>query len=80
MEAFRAVKDGAKELDMVANLSILKSNDCVAAKRDIEVVLKIKRLTKGIIVKIIIEALKPIRIGANRIGTSSAAETIKGAP
>jgi len=55
MEALRAVEDGAKELDMVVNMSLLKSADYKAVKRDITTVVDIKRLDRSIIVKVIIE-------------------------
>jgi len=49
------VEDGAEELDMVINLSSLKSGDHDAVKRDIAAVVDVKRLSKEIIVKVIIE-------------------------
>ena len=55
LEAVKAVEDGAKELDMVMNLSAFKSGDYDFVKRDIAAVLDIKRLSKEIIVKVIIE-------------------------
>jgi deoxyribose-phosphate aldolase len=55
MEALRAVEDGAKELDMVVNMSLLKSAAYKAVKRDITTVVDIKRLDRSIIVKVIIE-------------------------
>ena len=55
LEAVRAVEDGAEELDMVINLSAFKSGDYDFVKRDIAAVLDIKRLSKEIIVKVIIE-------------------------
>jgi deoxyribose-phosphate aldolase len=55
LEAFKAVEDGAEELDMVINLSLLKSRDYNTAKRDVAAVTEVKRLSKEIIVKVIIE-------------------------
>jgi len=55
LEAIKAVEDGAEELDMVINLSAFKSGDYDFVKRDIAAVLDIKRLSKEIIVKVIIE-------------------------
>ncbi|HVP26839.1 MAG TPA: deoxyribose-phosphate aldolase [Candidatus Bathyarchaeia archaeon] len=55
LEAFKAVEDGAKELDMVINLSLLKSRDYNTAKRDIAAVTDVKKLSKEIVVKVIIE-------------------------
>jgi len=144
LEALRAVEDGAKELDMVINLSLLKSRDYSTAKRDIAAVVDARRLQRDIVVKVIIEtdfltddekvaacklakeagadfvktstgffgkgaktkdvrlmrktvgpnmgvkaaggirtyadAMKMIKAGANRIGTSSATAIIAGAP
>jgi deoxyribose-phosphate aldolase len=55
LEACKAVEDGAKELDIVINLSLLKSRDYNTAKRDIAAVTDIKKLSKEIVVKVIIE-------------------------
>jgi len=55
LEAAKAVEDGAKELDMVVNLSLLKSGDYSTTKRDIAAVVDAKRLSKEIVVKVIIE-------------------------
>jgi deoxyribose-phosphate aldolase len=55
LEAVKAVEDGAEELDMVINLSALKSGDYKLVKRDIAAVVDVKRLSKEIIVKVIIE-------------------------
>jgi deoxyribose-phosphate aldolase len=54
-EALKAIEDGAEELDMVINLSALKSGDYDTVKRDIAAVVDVKRLSKRIIVKTIIE-------------------------
>jgi deoxyribose-phosphate aldolase len=55
LEAIKAVEDGATELDMVIDLSALKSGDYDAVKMDIAAVVDVKRLSKEIIVKVIIE-------------------------
>jgi deoxyribose-phosphate aldolase len=55
LEAVKAVEDGAEELDMVINLSALKSGDYEFVKWDIAAVVDVKRLSKEIIVKVIIE-------------------------
>ena len=55
LEAVKAVEDGAEELDMVINLSAFKSGDYEFVKRDIAAVVDVKRLSKEIIVKVIIE-------------------------
>jgi deoxyribose-phosphate aldolase len=55
LEAVKAVEDGAKELDMVINLSALKSGDYEFVKRDIAAVVDVKRFSKEVIVKVIIE-------------------------
>jgi deoxyribose-phosphate aldolase len=55
LEAVKAVEDGAEELDMVINLSALKSGDYEFVKQDIAAVLDVKRLSKDVIVKVIIE-------------------------
>ena len=55
LEAVKAVEDGAAELDMVINLSMFKSGDYDFVKRDMAAVLDVKRLSKDVIVKVIIE-------------------------
>lgn len=57
LEAKRAVENGAAELDMVINISALKSKDYETVKKDIAAVVDIKRGYSGIIVKVIIETL-----------------------
>jgi len=54
-EARRAAENGAREVDMVINLGALKSGDHEAVKRDIEMVMDLKRLYSDLIVKVIIE-------------------------
>ncbi len=55
LEAMRAVEDGAKELDMVINLSLLKSRDYSTARRDIAAVVDVRRLSRDIVIKVILE-------------------------
>ena len=55
LEAVKAVEDGAEELDMVINLSALKSGDYEFVKRDVAAVVDVKSLSEEIIVKAIIE-------------------------
>jgi len=55
LEAVKAVESGAEELDMVISLSALKSGDYEAVRRDVAAVVDVKRLSKEIVVKVIIE-------------------------
>lgn len=55
LEAIKAVENGAQELDMVINLSALKSGNYEAVKEDIAAVVDAKRLDERVIVKVIIE-------------------------
>jgi deoxyribose-phosphate aldolase len=55
-EAFKALEKGERELDMVANLGLLKSGDYSAVKRDIGAVVSLRWSFKDVIVKVIIEA------------------------
>lgn len=55
LEAVKAVENGADELDMVINLGALKSGDYEAVRQDIVAVVDVKRLSKEIVVKVIIE-------------------------
>ena len=54
-EAKKVVEKGATELDMVINISALKSRDYALVEKDIEEVATTKRLSKDITVKVIIE-------------------------
>jgi len=60
-EAVKAVEDGAEKLDMVINLSALKSSDYELVKQDIVAVVNAKRLAKEVIVKVIIETAQLTR-------------------
>ena len=55
LEAIKAVENGAQELDMVINLSALKSGNYEAVKKDIAAVVDAKRLDERVIIKVIIE-------------------------
>jgi deoxyribose-phosphate aldolase len=80
MEALRAVEDGAKELDMVINMSLMKSGDYSAVKRDIATVVDIKRLAKNVIVKVIIETAhltKEEKITACKLAKEAKADFVK---
>ena len=57
LEAIKAVEDGAEELDMVINLSMLKTGDYDAVEGDIAAVVAVKRVSEEIIVKVIIETV-----------------------
>jgi len=54
-EAWRAVENGAREIDMVINLGALRSGDYEAVRKDIEMVVGVKRSCEDILVKVIIE-------------------------
>ena len=54
-EAWRVLENGAREIDMVINLSALKSGDYETVRKDIEMVVDIKRLYRDVTVKVIIE-------------------------
>ncbi len=57
LEAVKAVENGADELDMVINLGALKSGDYEAVRQDIAAVVDVKRLSKEIVVKVILKQL-----------------------
>ena len=54
-EALRAVENGAQEIDMVINLGALRSGDYETVRKDIEMVVGVKRSCEDILVKVIIE-------------------------
>ncbi|UCE15807.1 MAG: deoxyribose-phosphate aldolase [Candidatus Bathyarchaeota archaeon] len=54
-EAEKAVENGARELDMVINLSALKSRDYETVRKDIGMVVNVKRSCEDVLVKVIIE-------------------------
>lgn len=80
LEAVKAVEDGASELDMVLNLSALKSGDYELVKRDIMAVVDVKRLSSEIIVKVIIETpllTREEKITACKLVKEAGAEFVK---
>ena len=80
LEAVRAVEDGAKELDMVINLSLLKSRDYSTAMRDIAAVVDAKRLNREIAVKVIIETCwltDEEKVRACRLAKDAGADFVK---
>ncbi|NWF86622.1 deoxyribose-phosphate aldolase [Candidatus Bathyarchaeota archaeon] len=80
LEAVRAVEDGAEELDMVINLSTLKSRDYDAVKQDITAVVDTKRLIQEVIVKVIIETAQLTRdekVVACKLVKESGADFVK---
>ncbi|MBE0520471.1 deoxyribose-phosphate aldolase, partial [Candidatus Bathyarchaeota archaeon] len=79
-EAVKAVENGAEELDMVINLSALKSGDYEAVKRDVAAVVDVKRLSKEIVVKVIIETAcltKEEKVIACRLVKEAGADFVK---
>lgn len=54
-EAWRVVENGAREVDVVINVGALKSGDYETVKKDIQGVVDVKRLHRGLAVKVIIE-------------------------
>jgi deoxyribose-phosphate aldolase len=80
LEAIKAIEDGADELDMVVNLSALKSGDYESVKQDIKAVVDVKGLSKEIIVKVIIETaqLTPHeKLVACRLSKEAGADFVK---
>jgi deoxyribose-phosphate aldolase len=55
-EAIDAIKNGAEEIDVVLNISAIKSHDFEYVKKEIEeIVKKVKRCNKNIVIKAILE-------------------------
>lgn len=80
LEALKAVEDGAEELDMVINLSALKSSNYDLVKADIAAVVNVKRVSKEIIVKVIIETdylTKDEKIIACKLAKEAGADFVK---
>jgi len=80
LEAVKAVEDGAEELDMVINLSALKSGEYDFVKRDIAAVADIKQLSREIIVKVIIETAyltRDEKITACKLAKEAGADFVK---
>jgi deoxyribose-phosphate aldolase len=79
-EARRVAKLGAQDLDMVINLSALKSKDYTAVKQDIEAVTTIKHTNPNITVKVIIETpllTDPEKRTACKIAQEAEADYVK---
>jgi len=80
LEAVKAVENGAEELDMVINLSALKSGDYEVVKRDVAAVVDVKRLSNEIVVKVIIETAyltKEEKVIACRLVKEAGADFVK---
>ena len=80
LEAVKAVENGAEELDMVISLSALKSGDYQAVRRDVAAVIDVKRLSKEIVVKVIIETAcltKEEKVTACRLVKEAGADFVK---
>jgi deoxyribose-phosphate aldolase len=57
-EATSAIKNGAKELDIVLNINAIKSHDFEYIKKEInEIVKRVKDFDKNIVIKAILETL-----------------------
>jgi deoxyribose-phosphate aldolase len=79
-EARKVMEQGAEEIDMVMNVSALKSKDHDTVKKDIEAVISVKRLQKGVIVKVIIETAwltKEEKISACNLVKEAGADFVK---
>ncbi len=79
-EARKVMEQGAEEIDMVMNVSALKSMDYDTVKKDIEAVISVKRLQKGVIVKVIIETAwltKEEKISACKLVKEAGADFVK---
>jgi len=80
LEAIKAIEDGADELDIVINLSALKSGDYEAVKQDIRAVVDAKGLSEEIVIKVIIETaqLTPSeKLFACRLAKEAGADFVK---
>jgi len=79
-EAEKALADGARELDMVINLSLLKSGDYSVVKQDIGAAVNAKSEPRDMIVKVIIEApclTKDEKIVACKLAKEAGADFVK---
>jgi deoxyribose-phosphate aldolase len=79
-EARHVIKLGAEELDMVINVSALKSKDYTAVKNDIEAVTTIKHTNPHLTVKVIIETnllTNPEKRKACKIAQEAEADYVK---
>jgi deoxyribose-phosphate aldolase len=80
LEAIKAIEDGADELDMVINLSALKSGDYGAVKQDIRAVVDAKGVSEDVVIKVIIETaqLTPSeKLIACRLAKEAGADFVK---
>lgn len=79
-EARKVMEQGAEEIDMVMNVSALKSKDHDTVKKDIEAVVRVKRSHKDITVKVIIETAwlnREERISACKLVKEAGADFVK---
>jgi len=79
-EAEKVVEKGAGEIDMVINMSALKSGDYETVKRDIEAVVNVKRSHSDLVVKVIIETgylTTQEKIMACRLAKEAGADFVK---
>ena len=80
LEAEKATKDGASEIDMVINIGALKSRDYEIVKRDIREVVEHAKARKDIVVKVIIETgllTEEEKVIASRLVKESGADFVK---
>ena len=80
LEAEKAVKDGASEIDMVMNIGALKSRDYELVKREIRGVVERAKAQKDTIVKVIIETgllTEDEKVLACRLVKESGADFVK---
>ena len=80
LEARLAIRDGARELDMVMNVGKFLSGDCDWVKRDVEAVVAEAKAAGDILVKVILETcyLSPDQIAeACRIARDAGADYVK---
>lgn len=79
-EAEKIVEHGAEEVDMVMNVSALKSKDDDTVKKDIEAVVNIKHQHKKVVVKVIIETAwltNEEKIAACKLAKKAEADFVK---
>ncbi len=79
-EARKVMEQGAQEIDMIMNVSALKSKDYDTVKRDIEAVVKVKRSHEDVIVKVIIETgwlTNEEKVTACRLAKEAGADFVK---
>jgi len=80
-EARKAVENGASEIDMVINVGALKSGDYETVKRDIEMVVDVKRSHgNDLVIKVIIETgylTKEEKVMACKLAKEAGADFVK---